>query len=174
MGEGYARAGKRGDNTAAPARNIQLGYDGALYTGIGKSACGIGEVFRVAFCRDDQNRFCINDRNEVLEARHVLLVERNDGGKVDHAALAIFAGGAQHVEQVIGGACNANLVLIQFQIGGKLCATGCGVEIGRDRQNARVGDGGAAPELEAPLLLPAPSSPSPPQEKEPPPLKPPW
>ena len=28
----------------------------------------------------------------------------------------------------------------------------------------------AAPELEAPLLLPAPSSPSPPQEKEPPPL----
>ena len=116
-------------------------------TGIGKSACGIGEVFRVAFCRDDQNRFCINDRNEVLEARHVLLVERNDGGKVDHAALAIFAGGAQHVEQVIGGACHADLVLFQFQIGGKLCAAGCGVEIGRDRQDARVGDGGAARQL---------------------------
>ena len=98
----------------------------------------------MAFCRDNQNRFGVYDINEVLEACHVLFVEGNNCRQIDNTPVAIGARLAKQVKQRIRCSRRPDLALLKLQISGQLGATGRRVEIGGNRKDFCICDGGAA------------------------------
>ena len=88
-----------------------------------------GLVFGMPLGRHDEHGLSTDHGDQVLQAGHVIIVKRVDGGQVDNAAAVFTAQCSQRTEQILRRPGNADLVLLELEIGGELVAASRTVKV---------------------------------------------